>query len=157
MPLRIGDALPSLTGASAWYNSQVGEPTIAPGPVLIHFWAVSCYLCKNNLPTIQTWKKEYGPLGLQVIAVHMPRQETDTDAAQVQALIAELGIAEPCALDNEHALKDAFKNEQGWVPAYFLFDADHKLKVRAAGEAGLGMLRTGLARIFPSDEPGLSA
>jgi hypothetical protein len=45
-------------------------------------------------------------------------------------------------------LKDAFLNEQGWVPVYYLFDAEGKLKTRAAGEFGIGVLQTALDKMF---------
>jgi hypothetical protein len=43
-------------------------------------------------------------------------------------------------------LKDAFGNEQGFVPAYYLFDAEGKLRSFAAGERGLDMLKTAASR-----------
>ena len=46
------------------------------------------------------------------------------------------------AVDNQHKLKDAFLNEQGWVPVYYLFDAEGKLKTRAAGEFGIDELES---------------
>ena len=79
----------------------------------------------------------------------MPRYEADTDLETVKAAIAEHCIDDVCAIDNQHKLKDAFLNEQGWVPVYYLFDADGKLKTRAAGEFGVGVLTTALEKMFP--------
>ena len=42
----------------------------------------------------------------------------------------------------------AFQNEQGWVPVYYLFDAEGKLKTRAAGEFGVSVLQTALDKMF---------
>ena len=58
--------------------------------------------------------------GLRVIGIHMPRYEADTDVEAVRDLIGKYGIIEPVAVDNEHKLKDAFQNDQGFVPAYYL-------------------------------------
>ena len=55
-----------------------------------------------------------------------------------------------CAVDNLHKLKDAFQNEHGWVPVYYLFDSEGKLKSRAAGEFGVGVLTGALEKMFPS-------
>jgi len=82
-----------------------------------------------------------------VISIHMPRYEADTDVEAVRELISKYGISEPVAVDNEHKLKDAFGNDQGFVPAYYLFDAEGKLRSFAAGERGLDMLKTALDRI----------
>jgi len=63
-------------------------------------------------------------------------------------VVTQLGLTEPCALDNEHAIKDAFQNSDGWVPAYFLFTAEGVLKSRTAGDAGLTMMRSALEKLF---------
>jgi len=47
----------------------------------------------------------------------------------VREAIATNTITEPCAIDNEHRLKDAFQNDQGYVPAYYFFDGEGKLRV----------------------------
>jgi len=70
----------------------------------------------------------------------------------VRDLISKFGITEPCAVDNEHKLKEAFQNDQGFVPAYYLFDAEGKLKSFAAGERGLDMLRSAIERVLPAVE-----
>ena len=148
MPMRIGTELPSLTGATEWFGgTQAHAEDMARGrPTLVHFWSVSCGICKENLPQIAAWRQERKDEGLRVIAVHMPRYEADTDIEAVREAIATFGIEEPCAVDNMHRLHDAFQNEQGYVPAYYLFDATGKLKSFAAGERGLDMLTSALER-----------
>lgn len=148
MPMKLGSDLPSLEGGAEWINGEPQAEELVATPLLVHFWSVSCYLCKKNLPTLQEWKGIYGDKGLKVVGIHMPRQPEDMDRAAVVDAIASLGITEPCVLDNAHALKKAFQNDQGWVPAYFLFDANGKLKSRTAGEAGLTMLKGALDRLL---------
>ena len=150
--MRIGDALPPLDGATTWINGSldgVAEQT-AGHPTLVHFWAVSCGICKDKMPQLNELKKKYGELGLTSVAVHMPRYEADTDLDTVNQAIADNTIEGPCAIDSLHKLKDAFQNEQGWVPVYYLFDAEGKLKTRAAGEFGIGVLQTALDKMFPA-------
>jgi thiol-disulfide isomerase/thioredoxin len=113
---------------------------------LVHFWAVSCGICKDNMPRIAEWRESYRDDGLRVIAIHMPRYPADTDVRAVHAAVAQYGITEPCAVDNRHQLRDAFQNDQGYVPAYYLFDAEGRLRSFAAGERGLGMLSAALDR-----------
>lgn len=148
MPMRLGETLPAFDGASLWYNGDASEVLSQKGPLLVHFWAVSCYLCKNNFVKLQEWRQNYGPRGLRFIAVHMPRQEEDTNQELVQKALLDYSITEPCAVDNQHLLKDAFKNEQAWVPVYYLFDEHGVLKSRTAGEAGTTMLTGALERLF---------
>ena len=144
--LTIDFRLPALAQATEWLNARSGPQQVKGHPTLVHFWSASCGVCKDNLPRIGQWRDEKRE-GLRVIGVHMPRFEKDTDVEAVRELIAKYGISEPVAVDNEHKLKDAFQNEQGFVPAYYLFDAEGKLKSFAAGERGLDMLKTALERV----------
>ena len=148
MPLRLGTDLPSLTGATNWYNGDLAAASELKGPLLVHFWAVSCYICKKNLPRLAKWRDEYASKGLKFRAVHMPRQEDDTKLEAVERALSEFGITEICAVDNDHLVKDVFGNEEAWVPAYFLFDESSKLKSRAAGENGINIIGTALERMF---------
>jgi thiol-disulfide isomerase/thioredoxin len=150
MPMRIGTQMPSLDGATEWFGATQAhaEAESAGHPVLVHFWSVSCGTCKDNLPRVAEWREQRGAQGLRVIAVHMPRYEADTDVEAVREAIAKYDIAEPCAVDNQHKLREAFQNEQGYVPAYYLFDAEGKLRCFAAGERGLNMISPALERLL---------
>lgn len=148
--MRIGDQMPSLDGATAWFNGSESDTDqhIAGKPVLVHFWAVSCGICKDKMPQLHEMIKKYEAKGLYTVAVHMPRYEADTDLDTVNEAMSANEITEPTAIDSLHKLKDAFQNEQGWVPVYYLFDAEHKLKTRAAGEFGVSVLQTALDKMF---------
>lgn len=150
MPMRIGTEMPALDGATEWLGAtQAHAEAEAKGqPTIVHFWSVSCGTCKENLPRIAEWRDERRAQGLRVIAVHMPRYEADTDVEAVRDAVATYKITEPCAIDNEHKLRDAFQNDQGYVPAYYLFDAEGKLRSFAAGERGLDLLKATLERIL---------
>jgi thiol-disulfide isomerase/thioredoxin len=154
MAMKIGTEMPRLEGATEWFGGTQAhvESEIAGRPTLVHFWSMSCGICKDNLPRVGQWRDEKRAQGLRVIGIHMPRYETDTDVEQVRELISTYGITEPVAVDNEHKLKDAFHNDNGYVPAYYLFDAEGKLKSFAAGERGLDMLKSALERLLPLEE-----
>ena len=150
MPMRIGTEMPSLEGATEWFNATgAAAAAAAKGhPVLVHFWSVSCGTCKENLPRVAELRDRREAEGLRVVAVHMPRQEADTDVEAVREAVATCQITEPCAVDNEHRLRDAFQNEQGHVPAYYLFDAEGRLRAFAAGEFGLRVIAPALDRVL---------
>ena len=155
MPMRIGTSLPTLEGATEWFGGTQAhaEAEAKNRPTLVHFWASSCGICKDNLPRVAEWRDQKRDQGLRVIAVHMPRYESDTDVEVVRDLISKYNITEPCAVDNEHKLREAFQNDQGFVPAYYLFDAEGKLKSFAAGERGLDMLKSAIDRVLtPVDQ-----
>ena len=155
MPMRIGTEMPRLDGATEWFGgTQAHAEAEREGhPTLVHFWAVSCGICKENLPRVSEWRDKKHDEGLRVVAVHMPRYEADTDVEAVREAIAKYNITEPCAVDNQHKLRDAFKNEQGYVPAYYLFDAQGRLRSFAAGERGLDMLASALDRVLAAASP----
>jgi len=151
MPMRIGDALPKFDGATEWLNElqETADDYVSGSPTLVYFWATSCGICKENMPKLNELKAKYKNRGLKTVAIHLPRYEADTDLEKVKAAIVEHCIDDVCAIDNKHKLKDAFLNEQGWVPVYYLFDAEGKLKSRAAGEYGISVLTTALEKMFP--------
>lgn len=148
MPMRLGTEKPKFEGATEWIKgSQEEVENISKDNVtLVHFWSVSCGLCKENMPKVNELRdtKE----GLKVIAVHMPRYEADTNVAAVREAIEKHNITEPCAIDNMHKLKDAFQNEQGFVPAYYLFDSEGKMRGFGAGEKGLNFIIPTLERLL---------
>lgn len=152
MPMKIGDTIPSFEGATDWLNElqDTADDYVKGAPTIVYFWATSCGICKENMPKLQELRNKYKDRGLKTVAIHMPRYQADTDLEKVRAAIAEHCIDDVCAVDNQHKLKVAFLNEQSWVPVYYLFDADGKLKTRAAGEFGVGVLTTALEKMFAS-------
>ena len=150
MPMRLGDTMPGIDGATTWFNGswEDMQEHIKGKPTLVHFWAVSCGICKDKRADLQELIDRYESQGLHTISVHMPRYEADTDLDTVNQAMEAHNITEPTAVDSLHKLKDAFQNEQGWVPVYYLFDAEGKLKTRAAGEFGVGILKGALEKMF---------
>ncbi len=150
MGMRIGTPMPKLDGATEWFGATQAHAEVESKghPTLVHFWSVSCGTCKENLPQVAEWRDKHQKDGLRVIAIHMPRYEADTDVEAVRDAVNENNITEPCAIDNQHKLRDAFQNEHGYVPAYYLFDADGHLKSFAAGERGFSMIAAALDRML---------
>jgi thiol-disulfide isomerase/thioredoxin len=142
--------MPRLDGATEWLGCKQAQAEAEAGslPTLVHFWSMSCGICKDNMPRIAEWRDGLKERGLRVVAVHMPRYESDTDVEAVREAIAANSITEPCAIDNEHKLKDVFQNDHGYVPAYYLFDGEGKLRSFAAGERGLDLLKATLDRVM---------
>lgn len=144
--MRLRSDMPELSGATEWINGEVSKSDlIGDKPTLIHFWSVSCGLCKEAMPSINQFRDDYKD-ELNVIAVHMPRSEKDLDLAQIKEVAAEHDITQPIFVDNDHALTDAFENE--YVPAYYVFDAEGKLRHYQAGGDGMKMLTKRVNRVL---------
>lgn len=148
MSLRVGASMPGFEGATLWLNVEGLPENWHDSPLLVQFWAISCPICKANIPTLQEWKTLYAPQGVRFVAVHMPRSPHDTDVSAVERAVVEMGLSEPCAIDNAHAIGDRFETNGVW-PCYFLFDANGKLKRHAAGVVGLKLLASALQSLLP--------
>ncbi len=139
--------MPLLEGGTNWFNSEpVSTEQLRGHVVLIHFWAISCGICKESLTDINRWIDTYGPRGLKVIAIHMPRQESDTNVEAVKEIIDEYEVKQPCVVDNWHTITDAFENK--FVPAFYLFDTEGKLRHFQAGEKAVKMVEPVLERVL---------
>ncbi len=147
MPMRLGSPMPPLEGATGSYNAEGFDPgSLAGHPTLVHFWAVSCHICHEVMDQVSQYRDQYGPKGLKVVAIHIPKEEGDLDTAKVERDIQQYGMTQPVLLDHRHALAQAFQNQ--FVPAFFLFDAQGNLFFRAAGDKGLQNLGPKLEQLF---------
>jgi thiol-disulfide isomerase/thioredoxin len=144
--LRSGALLPSFAGATRWIHGEVTPDELRGRPVLVQFWAMSCHICKENLPVLNDWKAKYGPLGVRFVSIHMPRGPADTSIEAVEEAVREHGMDEPVAIDNDHTIGNRFETGGLW-PAYFLFDESGKLRSRAAGAAGLSVMQSAIERL----------
>lgn len=147
MPLRMDAALPSIEGGTEWFNSPpIKNDELKGVPVLVHFWAISCGICKESLPEISGWLEKYGSKGLKIVSVHMPRQESDTNIDAVKEAINEYEVKQPCVVDNWHEITEAFDNK--YVPAFYLFDEEGKMRQFNAGEKAAKLVESAIERVI---------
>ncbi|MGG2064434.1 MULTISPECIES: TlpA disulfide reductase family protein [unclassified Bacillus (in: firmicutes)] len=144
--MKLREQMPSLEGATQILNDTITrEELIGDKPTLIHFWSVSCYLCKEAMPEVNELRDEYDDR-LNVVAVHMPRSEDDLDLAVIEKMAESHDIIQPILVDSEHVITDVFENK--YVPAYYVFDKEGKLRHFQAGGSGMPMLRKRLERVL---------
>lgn len=144
--MRLRAEMPDFNGATEWLNGEVTKSDlIGDKPTLVHFWSVSCHLCKEAMPNINEFRDSYKD-ELNVVAVHMPRSEKDLDLEQIKQVAAEHDITQPIFVDNEHKLTDAYENQ--YVPAYYVFDKDGQLRHFQAGGEGMKMLTKRVNRVL---------
>jgi thiol-disulfide isomerase/thioredoxin len=147
MPMRLRTEMPALSGITEWVNGEVNKNDLASKPVLVHFWSISCGMCKESLPEINKMREAYPDL--QIVGIHMPRSEKDTNIVAVKETIAKYELQHAQGIDNEHNVVDAFQNE--FVPAFYLFDREGVLRHRSAGEKALSMLKKPLERVLQTE------
>ncbi|KIL47525.1 TlpA family protein disulfide reductase [Jeotgalibacillus campisalis] len=144
--MKLREQLPELQGATKWLNGQVSKKDlVGEKPTLIHFWSVSCHLCKEAMPDINELRDEYED-ELNVVAVHMPRSEDDLDISVIEQVARGHDIVQPIFVDGDHKLTEAFENQ--YVPAYYVFDKEGQLRHFQAGGSGMKMLRKRLNRVL---------
>jgi len=66
--------MPRFEGATEWFNGTQAhaEAEVQQHPTLVHFWSVSCGICKDNLPRIAQWRDEKREMGLRVVVPDRP-------------------------------------------------------------------------------------
>jgi thiol-disulfide isomerase/thioredoxin len=146
MSLKVGERIPSLTGATAWINEEVATEYLIGAPVLVHFWASSCPICKVNMGRVHDLRTAYAAFGLRLVSVHLPRMPSETELHHVERVVRELSLNEPCAVDNTHAIGNRFQVDGRW-PYYLLFDSEGKMRSHAVGGGGLCMVELALKRL----------
>ncbi|TWI55855.1 TlpA disulfide reductase family protein [Halalkalibacter nanhaiisediminis] len=146
MALKLRSQMPELDGATTWLNGEVKKSDLVGSkPTLIHFWSISCGLCKEAMPNVNEFRDQYKDQ-LNVIAVHMPRSEKDLDLDEIKKVADEHSITQPIFVDSAHKLTDAFENE--YVPAYYVFDEEGQLRHFQAGGGGMKMLTKRVNRVL---------
>lgn len=101
--------------------------------VLLNFWASWCGPCQVELPAFQSWQRQYGASGLQVITVAM-----DDDTPPVTAVVKKLQLNLPVVMGD-----DRLGKEYGGIlglPITFLISRNGILVERVEGAANLSRL-----------------
>ncbi|ALC80893.1 MULTISPECIES: TlpA family protein disulfide reductase [Bacillus] len=148
--MKLRQPMPELTGATEWLNGHVEkEDLVGEKPTLIHFWSVSCHLCKEAMPQVNEFRDQYKDK-LNVVAVHMPRSEDDLDIEKIKQVAGDHDISQPIFVDSGHKLTDSFENE--YVPAYYVFDKTGQLRHFQAGGSGMKMLEKRVNRVLSETE-----
>ena len=133
LQLSIEGDLPSLGSATVWLNSP---PLTAAGlrgkVVLIDFWTYTCINWMRTLPYVRAWAARYADQGLIVIGVHAPEFGFEKDLDNVREAARDLKVDYPIAIDNDHAIWRAFKNE--YWPALYFVDARGRIRHHYFGE-----------------------
>lgn len=148
MALRLRTEMPEIKGITEWVNGEITNEDLKGQPVIVHFWSISCGMCKKSLPELNKMREELPQV--KFVGIHMPRSEKDTDVDAVKETIVQYELKHPQGIDNEHSVVDAFENE--FVPAFYLFDAKGQLRHRSAGEKALSMLKRPLERVLGETE-----
>lgn len=127
--------LASLARADEWLNSPPLTADALRGKVvLIDFWTYTCINWLRTAPYIRAWADKYRDQGLVVIGVHAPEFEFEKNLSNVRRAVKDLRVDFPVAVDNDHAIWRAFRN-QYW-PALYFIDTQGRVRHHYFGEGG---------------------
>lgn len=144
--MKLREQMPELYGATTWLNGRVEkEDLIGEKPTIIHFWSISCRVCKDEMPYLNNFRNQYKDR-LNIIAVHMPRSEEDRDLQQIKEVAAQHGMTQSILVDDNLKLTEAFGNQ--FVPAYYVFDKEGRLRHFQTDRSGMNMLRKRIDRLL---------
>src|SRR3984893_14249808 len=119
--------------ANEWLNSPpLTESALRGKVVLIDFWTYTCINWLRTLPYVRAWDEKYRNQGLVVIGVHAPEFAFEKNINNVRWAVKEMRVGYPLAVDNEHVIWRAFKN-QYW-PALYFIDARGRVRHQHFGE-----------------------
>jgi thiol-disulfide isomerase/thioredoxin len=125
--------LASLERANEWLNSPPLTPPALRGKVvLIDFWTYTCINWLRQLPFVRAWAEKYKDQGLVVVGVHAPEFGFEKNINNVRWAVNEMRIDYPVAVDSDHTIWRAFKN-QYW-PALYFIDAQGRVRHHHFGE-----------------------
>jgi thiol-disulfide isomerase/thioredoxin len=132
-PLPVEGKFPSLAGAGTWINSPPLAPAALQGKVVVvNFWTYTCINWLRTEPYVRAWAKKYRDHGLVVIGVHAPEFGFEKDLGNVQRAVKDRRIDYPVAVDNDHLVWRAFKND--YWPALYFIDTRGQIRHHHFGE-----------------------
>src|ERR1700730_361433 len=129
--LPVEGSLPSLDGATDWINTPP-MTQLHGRVVVVEFWTYTCINWRRNLLYVRAWADKYRDQGLVVIGVHAPEFAFEKDLNNVRRAVKDLGVDYPVAVDSEHLIWRAFRN-QYW-PALYFVDVQGRVRHHHFGE-----------------------
>ena len=132
-PARSGDVAMPPDAATVWLNSPPQTATdLRRKVVVVQFWTYTCVNWRRTLPYMRAWEAKYRDQGLVVIGVHTPEFDFEENVQNVRYELGEMHIDYPVAIDNQHAIWNAFHNV--YWPALYLLDPQGHIRYRRFGE-----------------------
>jgi thiol-disulfide isomerase/thioredoxin len=122
-----------ISGNGPWFNSPpLSLAKLANKVVLVEFWTLGCYNCRNVEPYVNQWHKRYADQGLVVVGVHTPEFAYEGNPKNVKNYLAEHQITHPVVMDNDYAIWNRWHNR--YWPALYLVNASGQVCYSRYGE-----------------------
>lgn len=126
-------------------GTQIDLASLRGKPVLVTFWATSCPGCVKEIPHLIDLHREFGPRGLQILAIAMSYDPPD----HVIAMRDARKMPYPIALDINGSAARAF-GDVNLTPTSFLIAPDGRIVRHKIGEMDMAEVRTQLHTLLGS-------
>jgi hypothetical protein len=131
--------LPSIDVPATWWNGFVADYSLRGHPVVVLLWSDADPRAPAALATLQAWHTAYAPLGVQVLALHVPEYAYGADTAVAGRFVRRERLTLPVATDPDGRFAAAFGGAT---------DGPHLV---VADESGV-VLVDAVAALAPGDE-----
>ena len=136
--------MPNLDGDELIINEKALTKELS-NVTIIYFWSISCQQCETSIIKLKELKQLFQDK-LTIITVHMPRSEEDKNVKAIEKKLKQLAISFPVYVDQQLRLTNAFENR--FVPAYYLFDKEKKLRFYQSGLPSKKLLQQKVERFI---------
>ncbi|HEU4566182.1 MAG TPA: TlpA disulfide reductase family protein [Gemmatimonadaceae bacterium] len=96
--------------------------------VLLNVWATWCGPCRVEMPSIEALHREFGPQGLEVVAVSIDEEGADE---AIRDFVKEYGLTFDVLYDPSHRIEQAYQT--AGVPETFVIGKDGVIRKRVIG------------------------
>lgn len=101
--------LPSLAVPATWWNGgPVADDSLRGHPVVVLLWSDADPRASAALATLEAWHAAYAPLGVRVLAVHVPEYAYAADTAVAGGIVRRERLSYPVASDPSGQLASRF-------------------------------------------------
>ncbi len=125
---------PPLSEIDGWLQSEVSSLEELEGKVVaVQFWTFGCSNCTATIPHMQDLYAKYGGDDFEIVGVHAPEFDFESDPDAIAQAAADLGVTWPIALDTEKLNFRAWQDRRFW-PRLYLLDQDGNIRYDHIGE-----------------------
>ncbi len=144
--IRLAD---ELTDIDAWLQSDVTSLGELRGDVVVvQFWTFGCYNCKNTLENLSELYERHKGENFEVVGVHAPEFDFESDIDNVAEAAKELGVSWPIAIDNNKTNFRQWQGSRRFWPRTYVLDTDGNIVFDHVGEGGYDELNDTVAYLL---------
>jgi thiol-disulfide isomerase/thioredoxin len=114
--------------------------------VILEMWTFDCVNCRNVIPHLQEWNRDFTNQGLVIIGNHFPEFQYEADLNHLKQAVADLGVTYPVAQDNQGETWRAYDN-QYW-PTLYLIDKRGHIRYVNIGEGAYDTTKTAIQSLL---------